>query len=191
MVVLKHRDKFVDSHEVKVHTLGTNFWKSIQKFPLGYDARHPSGNFMRGTVNWLVSAETNSLLIVSLDLENESCKEILLPADYGVVDAYNYLQLGVLRDSLCIVIGHDVWLMKEHGNQDSWTKLFTISCKQGFQKCHATFKVLHMFEDGQVLLKYRNRCTWKLNLYNSRNGTFKCSKVENTFEVCIESLISP
>jgi len=128
VVVLKHTDNFVDSHELKVHTLGTNVWKSIQKFPFDYAARQPSGNFMHGTINWLVSYENkNPRFIVSLDLENESCKEIFLPAYYGVVDAYNYLQLGVLRDSLCIVIGHDVWVMKEHGNQDSWTKLFTIS----------------------------------------------------------------
>ncbi|KEH32867.1 putative F-box domain-containing protein [Medicago truncatula] len=191
VVILKHTDNFVDSHELKVHTLGTNVWKSIQKFPFDYDVRQPSGNFMHGTINWLVSSKNkNPPLIVSLDLKNESCKEISLPAGYGV-DAYKYLQLGVLRDSLCIVIGHDVWVMKEHGNQDSWTKLFTISCMRNFNKCHATFKVLHMFEDGQVLLKYRKRLTWKLMFYNSRNGTFKFTKVENMFEVCIESLISP
>jgi F-box interacting protein len=193
VVVLKHTVNFVDSHELKVHTLGTNVWKSIQKFPFDYAARQPSGNFMHGTINWLVSYENKNPHIVSLDLENESCKEILLPADYGVVDAYKYLELGVLRDSLCIVIGHDVWVMKEHGNQNSWTKLFTISCMRDFPKSHATctFKVLHMFEDGQVLLKHGNRSTWKLIFYNSRNGTFKFTKVENTFEVCIESLISP
>jgi len=60
-----------------------------------------------------------------------------------------------------------------------------------FPNSPATIKVLHMFEDGQVLLKYVNGLTWKLIFYNSRNGAFKYTKFENTFDVCIESSISP
>jgi hypothetical protein len=35
--------------------------------------------------------------------------------------------LGVLRECLCMISGHDVWVMKEYGNKESLTKLFTVS----------------------------------------------------------------
>ena len=62
---------------------------------------------MSGTINWLVAKEyDNKIQIVSLDLEHESYKEVLLPKE---VDAYTlHFYLGVLRDCLCVVIGHDV-----------------------------------------------------------------------------------
>ena len=56
---------------------------------------------------------------------------------------------------------------------------------------HVNSKGVHMFEDGQVLLKSTNGRTWKLIFYNSRNGTYKSTQFEYTCEVCVESLISP
>jgi F-box interacting protein len=190
VVVLRGHGNFVDNHEVKVHTLGTNCWKSIQNIPFGCVALQLLGKFVSGTINWLVAKEyDNKIQIVSLDLENESYKEVLLPKEVDASTLHFYL--GVLRDCLCVVIGHDVWVMKEHGNEDSWSKLFTVSYIQDLPTSHANIKVVHMFEDGQVLLKSIEGGTWKLIFYNSRNGTYKSTQFENTWEVCVESLISP
>ena len=129
--------------------------------------------------------------IVSLDLGNESYKEVLMPPDYGAVDGYIHLHRRVLRDYLCMVIGHGVWVMKEHGNKHSWDKLFTISYMQDLPTSRANIKVVHMFEDRQVLMKSIEGGTSKLIFYNSRNGTYKSTQFEYTCEVCVESLISP
>ncbi|XP_004486107.1 F-box/kelch-repeat protein At3g23880-like [Cicer arietinum] len=179
--------------EVKVHTLGTNSWRRIQDFPSGVPFDE-SGKFVNGTVNWLASTDwISSWVIVSLDLEKESYQELLQP-DYGGV-AVVTLTLGVLRDCLCI-LSHsdtfsDVWLMKEYGNKNSWTKLFRVPFMEGVG-CSPYTKALHISEDDQVLLEFDS----KLVVYNSRDGTFKTPQIQNINdwmvpEIYQESLISP
>jgi F-box interacting protein len=80
-------------------------------------------------ISWLnnVKEKKNLYFIVSFDLGNESYQKILLP-DYGEV--MRVLSLSVLRDCLCMIINHDVWVMKDYGHTESWTKLFTVSYMQ-------------------------------------------------------------
>ena len=63
--------------------------------------------------------------ILSLDLEKESYQQLLLP------DFENgSWTLGVVRDCLCVFATSDmfwdVWIMKEYGNEKSWTKLYFL-----------------------------------------------------------------
>ncbi|GAU20088.1 hypothetical protein TSUD_381800 [Trifolium subterraneum] len=69
--------------QAKIYTLGTNSWRMIQDFPSGFPLGG-SVTFVSGTVNWLVSNDSNtSWVIVSVDLEKESYQEIMQP-NYGV-----------------------------------------------------------------------------------------------------------
>jgi len=198
VVILRARDsngnlfhKNVYTPDVKVHTLGTNFWRSIQELPYDSLRFQQSGKSVSGTINWVVSkylCGKGPCFIVSLNLRTESYQEVLLP-DFGVLDTYS-LHLGVLQNCLCMVCGDDVWLMTEYANKDSWTKLFTISYMRDPSADCVFIKAIHSFEDGQVLLKFTGDVK-KLIIYNSRNGTSKPIEFENTSEVCVESLISP
>ncbi|CAJ2638503.1 unnamed protein product [Trifolium pratense] len=178
----------------KVYTLGTNFWKNIEEFPFGcVVVQQRSGTFVSGTINWLVSRmypTRRQHFIASFDLRNESYQEVFLP-DCRVVDVYNLRlgALGVLRDCLCLVFRNDVWVMKEYGNHESWTKLFAITYMQDLPISYANIKVLNIFGDNQVLLK-STEWTDKLIVYNFKNGTYKYTKFGNSAEVCGESLIS-
>jgi F-box interacting protein len=186
-------DNRVYKTNVKVHTLGTNSWRWIEDFPSGvpFDS---SGRFVSGTINWLASKDSfTSWVIVSLDLENESYQELVQP-DYGVVKVVT-LTLEVVRDCLCILAHSDtfsdVWLMKEYGNKDSWTKLFRIPYTGDVGSCPYT-KALYVSEDDQVLLESQS----ELVVYNSRDGSFKTPEIQNINgwmvpEVYEESLISP
>ncbi|CAJ2638483.1 unnamed protein product [Trifolium pratense] len=183
----------VDKTEVKVHTLGTNFWTSIHEFPFGGIPVELSGKFVSGTINWLASKvwpRKNPCFIVSLDLRNESYQEILQP-DYGEVNV-NKLSLGVLKDCLCMISGHDVWLMKEYGNKVSWIKLFTVS-----RMSNALTKAIYIFKNDQVLLESIGAWYKKLIVYDPRSDTFKFKKrsaynpSDIPPEVCVESLLSP
>jgi hypothetical protein len=97
--------------------------------------------------------------------------------------------------------GHEVWIMKEYGNEDSWTKLFTVSYMRDPSKSYYLTKAVYMFEDGQVLLQSLGDWYSKLIVYDPRIGTFKFVKFQNKRvydpisvngpEVCLESLISP
>jgi len=173
---------------VKVHNLGTNSWKSIPMFPYVYPVQQ-SGQCASGTINWLATKVTNNkptqCYILSLDLGNESCKEVLLP-NYGELVS-STLHLSVLRNCLILFSGDDVWVMKEYGNQESWTKLLTISYMPSFIKAE------YIFEDEHVLLSCREHMNYSYIFYNCRDGTSKLVGYVNMSspEVCVESLISP
>ncbi|XP_058781169.1 F-box/kelch-repeat protein At3g23880-like [Vicia villosa] len=145
-------DSLADTYKVivinktkgKVHTLGTNFWKSIPDFPSDGLPVERKGRFVSGsgTINWLTT-----YFIVSFDLRKESYQKIFLPP---VVNARR-LFLGVMRDSLCIIANSDIWIIKEYGNEESWTKLFTID--KHLIRCYTIVDILCSFEDDQVLIK--------------------------------------
>jgi len=178
-LVLDNNLKYVRKTDVKVHTLDTYFWKSIQECPFDAVSTRQCGKFVSGTINWLTYIDISwqsARSIVSFDLEKESCRKVLPPDDEGV-DVSN-LTLGVLRDFLCIVSGNDIWIMKEYGIQESWTKLFTVSNMQDPSKSNKLFKVLYTFEDDQVLLECFGKYKRNLVVYNTKNGTFK-------FTICL------
>ncbi|RHN72303.1 hypothetical protein MtrunA17_Chr2g0286211 [Medicago truncatula] len=62
--------------------------------------------------------------------------------------------------------------MKEYGNKDSWTKLFSVS-NMGGVNSYPHSKALYVYEDNQVLLELKS----KLVVYNSTDGTFKTLKI--------------
>ncbi|XP_028792393.1 F-box/kelch-repeat protein At3g23880-like [Neltuma alba] len=117
--------------EVSVYTLGDDSWRMIQEFPLGipYDEM---GKFVSGTLNWVADSRSrSSLVVISLDLEKESYVELPQP-DHG--DGMLTLTLGVLGDCLAILYNYgtrsDVWIMKDFGVKESWTKLFNIPSRK-------------------------------------------------------------
>ena len=156
------------------------------------------GKFVSGTLNWVILGQGNesSRVILSLDLGNESYQKILQP-DYGLDEPLEHFNLGVSRDCLCILahtkIYLDIWLMKDYGNKESWTKLFTFPFIKflGFNACA---NLLYISEaDDQVLLEFWD----KAYVYNYKNGSVKSPDIQghsstlfNSY-VYIESLISP
>lgn len=185
--------------QVKVHTLGSNVWRRIPDFP-SENKGVPEGRvgkFVSGAIHWVIKDQDNdsSWVILSLDLGNESYQEILQP-DYGVHQRLRYFSLGVCRDCLW-VLAHtttflNIWVMKDYGNKDSWTKLFSVPFKEFSDNCYAP--VLFIYEeDDQVLLDFCG----KLYVYNYKNGTVKISGIQNlaftdfSSNVYVESLVSP
>jgi F-box interacting protein len=130
-------------------------------------------------------------LIVSFDLGNECFQEVLLPDNFGEADKTTFY-LSDFRDCLCIISGDDVWVMKEYGNKNSWTKLFNIYCmREPFVSFYLYIQVTRVFDDKQVLLTYQGN-KQKYISYNRKNGTSKLIEFNSNIpEVCVESLISP
>ncbi|XP_045818932.1 F-box/kelch-repeat protein At3g23880-like [Trifolium pratense] len=181
--------------EVGVHSLGTNDWRRIHEIPISGKILE-SGIFVSGTINWLVFDISNwssgLATIVSLDLEKESYRMLPQPD----LEWHTWKNsLGMLRDCLCIFDGSDdmffdVWIMKEYGNRESWTKLYRVPPMRN----HIT-KVLYMSEDDQMLVDYNDS---GVAVYDYKNGTFlNILKIENLNwwlmnpKVYVESLISP
>jgi len=184
--------------EVKVHTSSTNCWKNIPEFPFDIIVPEQSGKLVSDTINWLAIIEfdwRSPRFIVSFDLEKESYQKAFLP-DSGEANVCNFLALFVLSDCLCVTYGDsdfdwvmmDVWIMKEYGNKDSWTKLFTLSSSVDLCISHNSAKPVYLFEDDQVLFKLAR--SFNSFVYDSRSGTFKSRDFRNIQGVSVESLIS-
>jgi F-box interacting protein len=181
-----------------IHTLGTNSWRKIRgELPLP-DGIDESLKFVSGALNWIPSRD-NTHNIVSFELVNESYTTLLQP-NYGG-EHVDDVKLGVSNDCLCIFAHNlkfsSVWLMKEYGKEESWTKLFCFYYMEDSFR-GPNIKPLWISEDGQVLMGYaspqqRNR---NLTIYDLKNGTLTGPMIQNidgwiTPEVCTESLISP
>jgi F-box interacting protein len=178
---------------------GNNSWRMI------HGDLHPPHRFdskllifVNGAFNWITYADSDNHSVVSFDLVIESYRRILPPNYEG--ENVRYVLLGVLRDCLCFVAYglelSNVWLMKEYGNEESWTKLYRVpNMNDSILSRYA--KPLWVYEDDEVLMD----CSlWapriKLVVYDFKNGTFKKTLTQDikspvTSEVCLESLISP
>jgi F-box interacting protein len=102
VVVFNNCDEFSDfltENEVKVHTLGTDSWRTVSKFPFNVFSCYRSGKHVSGTINWLVSTHMIKRLIVSFDLGNECFQEVLLPDNFGEADKTTFY-LSDFRDCL-------------------------------------------------------------------------------------------
>jgi len=182
--------------EVNVHTLGTVYWRKIDDFPCHNLAWIGPGIFVSGTVNWLVyDTRSSSMVIVSLDLKKESYQKLLKPLGSCV-------SFGALRGCLSVVSDSDkfsdVWIMKEYGNENSWTKLLRIPHMRDFGFIGYK-RALYISEDNQVLMEFISLGSkFSLVIYDSINNTFKIPTIQNnnhgemaSLEVYVESLISP
>jgi len=182
-----------------VYTLGTNSWRMIQgDLPLPHRFRCESLVFVSGALNWIAYEDNDNHSVVSFGLVIESYRRLLLP-NYGGENV-SYVMLGVLRDCLCFVAPSlelaNVWLMKEYGNEESWTKLFCVPYMNDFF-LFPYAKPLWIYEDDQVLMDYSLlEPRIKLAIYDFKNVTLKKILTQDikspiTSEVCVESLISP
>jgi len=202
-------DHFIDNYkvivvssknEVNVNTLGTDYWTTIEHIPYNYHILGP-GIFVSGTVNWFaMDRSVSKHVLLSLDLEKLSSQNLWLPD----LEHENYSwTLAVLRDCLCVFassgIYWDVWIMKEYGNKESWTKLYTIPNMQ--DRGLEAYSALYISEDDQLLvqcyeLEDEREDDMKLVVYDSKTGTSNIPEFQNNYEqmcanVYIESLISP
>ncbi|CAL1398208.1 unnamed protein product [Linum trigynum] len=116
----------------QVCALKSKLWRRIEDFPNVLCGRL-QGKFAAGCLHWDALDGNVDLnhIIVSLDLATETHKQVMLP-DFG--EAIISWTLEVLDDCVCIMsdsndsIGASstLWMMKEHGVRDSWTKLFRV-----------------------------------------------------------------
>ncbi|XP_058782111.1 F-box/kelch-repeat protein At3g23880-like [Vicia villosa] len=182
-------NSFLKGVIAKVYTLKADSWRTIKRFPsdFGRLADYGRGIYVSGTINWMI----RQCWIVSFDLVTESYQKILPPRQQTEP---KYLGLSVLRDWLCIISYNDVWVMKEYGILDSWTKLFNVThLLDPPSSFFRLTNVLYIFQDDQVLLVFKN--PWDrvlLIVYDFKNDTSKVSfLLKDISEVYVESLISP
>ncbi|XP_058772910.1 F-box/kelch-repeat protein At3g23880-like [Vicia villosa] len=92
----------------------------------------------------------------------------------------------------------NVWIMKEYGNEKSWTKLLSVPHSRGCGFYSGYWKVLYISENNQLLMEFYRMTKRGLVVYDSINKTFTIPKMQNnnhdlrvTSNFYVESLISP
>ncbi|KAG4131249.1 hypothetical protein ERO13_D09G195001v2 [Gossypium hirsutum] len=175
----------------------TNCWRRIQDFPFGVPFSE-AGKHVDGTLNWAVLSRQYrdcSCTIVSLDLAQETYKEVTQPC-HG--NGAGERILGVLDGCLCVLCSYgrlyaEVWVMKEYGKRESWTKLVTIPYTPipGYEMF---LTPLSVSKSGEILLRFEVN----MLLYNPEKNMFRIpmfpydafSYIDQQ-EVYEESLVSP
>ncbi|XP_014628722.1 F-box/kelch-repeat protein At3g23880 [Glycine max] len=86
--------------EMKVYSACDSSWRKLKGFPILWTLPKVGGVYLSGTLNCVVikGKETihSEIVIISVDLEKETCRSLFLPDDFCFVDT----NIGVFRDSL-------------------------------------------------------------------------------------------
>ncbi|XP_047323877.1 F-box/kelch-repeat protein At3g23880-like [Impatiens glandulifera] len=187
--------------EVKIYGYRSDSWRRIETFPKGHFPMDALGTFVSGSLHWTASGEIDFSYssnirkpIVSFDLSKETYTEFSQPRyGKGASDS----KLGVLSDNLCLLSSihykrFDVWVMKEYGKVESWSKLFTIPYLSQLEVFPVPLCI--SFRKNEVLLVVGSR----LVLYNMDNRTIRPINIQDCLQVYlleaytyIESLVSP
>uniref|UniRef100_A0A5B7B4A5 F-box domain-containing protein n=1 Tax=Davidia involucrata TaxID=16924 RepID=A0A5B7B4A5_DAVIN len=124
--------------EVEVYTLSTDSWKKIGADFLWGVNPQPSPAFANGSLHWIAAHQdrAHNELILSFDIGKEVFQEIMLP-NYHLDEVEFDVSTCVLEESLSLFVycsfkhleGSEccyLWVMREYGVAESWTKQYTI-----------------------------------------------------------------
>ncbi|XP_058181104.1 F-box protein CPR1-like [Rhododendron vialii] len=204
---------FISDGPCTVHVFSSKLssWKSIGDFDYPCCLCGP-GSVLNGAPHWFAHGITDTgeccFRIVCFDVMEEKFKDVPTPI-YEVES--NLFKVGVLDGCLCAVdirrpkSHFDVWMMKEYGVKESWTKLFVVPNVPGvlFYKYCA---LLCFTKDGGVVLRLeleasrpikrkKSEESLKLAIYNPKQKTKRIRMPQDWmgFDVAlyVESLVSP
>ncbi|QHN79456.1 hypothetical protein HN51_056563 [Arachis hypogaea] len=134
-------DKKSGESVTKMFTFGPKTtWRTIQDFPHDLRDPNPRGHMVHleglflsgtGTLNWLLHGYLSFVWVLSLDLVRETYCQFSLPSKDSDDDHEVEPKLGILRDCLAVCYATKkthwtIWLMKDYGVPQSWTKLAII-----------------------------------------------------------------
>ncbi|MED6170305.1 hypothetical protein PIB30_029689 [Stylosanthes scabra] len=185
--------------------------RTIQESP-------PSGRYIgakglfvpgTGTLNWIRLHGTMNCSVVSLDLVKETFSEFSLPCNETIVSPRFFSpRLCLLRNCLAFSFRHQkthwaVWLMKEYGVPQSWTKLAMICMDplldgKRIRQLRPLRRISPLYIWGNYVVVVASSS--KIVLYNLDDGSFEFPLLDPRplsnsaglrFHVYHESLVSP
>ncbi|KAK9286488.1 hypothetical protein L1049_014886 [Liquidambar formosana] len=168
--------------ETEIYSLRANSWRMMQSVMPGKISYSSLETIHNGVLHCCGYRETGSHFILWVDMANEVFGEIKLPKCFcdqdddddkwsPLVDMF----VKVSRKSLCLFfndVSHgsmDVWVMKEYGVPESWTKQCSIG-----RPINSYAYPIGLMKNGEVVLKgYRGGGTYELLSYDQRVQEFK------------------
>ncbi|KAL4335579.1 hypothetical protein GQ457_07G027940 [Hibiscus cannabinus] len=194
-------------YEVKVYSLKNDCWRKITKLPFYlrfmfqffYHLLHRRGYgvLAAGVLHWVMPPRMElgifSNKIVGFDLGTEEFTEVPQPecADRGFL-----LDVGVLEGCLCAVCNYDqvnidVWVMKEYGVKESWTRLLSVKKTRAVNPLTFSKPLAYSKYRDKVLLEVNNQKFAWYDLQKKKMRSVKIGGSLGTFgaEVYVGSLI--
>ncbi|KAM7277941.1 hypothetical protein ACFE04_005075 [Oxalis oulophora] len=164
-IVQKARSRTID--EVMLYSLKANAWRKVTNVVIpfaSYDRR--MGVYANGKLHFVLDDETSSM-IVGFDIDFSNYRVVELPDGFG--KGKSNLIMSLLNGCLCLYPegAKSVWVMKEYGVKESWTKIISFGANdaKGFM-C----PVAYSFKGDKVLVQ----STWQgLYWYDLTN---KCTE---------------
>ncbi|XP_059639623.1 F-box protein CPR1-like [Cornus florida] len=159
--------------EVELYSLNRECWRRIcvvgphNRFCFPPIPFQPAQAFVNGIVHWVGCNldAAKDISILTFDMSSEVFCTIKPPAAPGHGWVRTHFAVSVLRESLCL--GHfdssvsqgSIWLMKEHGVVESWTKVFSFDVDRVFAGHTLGYR-----RNGDLLFYTRNDHMFTINL---------------------------
>jgi F-box interacting protein len=195
-------DLYVVPPLVEIYTLRTGIWRSITApAPPYLMNRWSSSVFVNGAVHWPAhtSQRQGAFLnvIVWFNTKDEAFGEMGMPKSLQGRKGLN-VTMGLVDGLLAFVerertllwryrneVSHAVWVMKEYGVAESWTKLFDV--------CIGRFdRVIGLTKSGEVLVHKAGSCGRLFSFGPSSRGYLDlpiCGPMEIYLDTYVESLV--
>lgn len=185
--------------ETKVYSLKSNLWRRVEDF--GYPLPFLKGKWrvhINGALHTLVEDSdymylSRSVRIMAFSVETETHYTVPLPPDMLIKDLD--MRLDVIGGFLCVVCSNksrvNIWMMKEYGVSESWTKFLSIGVPE-IERNDIVRPLVYSEHDNRVLLNCDDK---RLVWYDLRTKTIENVAVRGLpfvfyAEVCVESLIA-
>ncbi|XP_021766590.1 F-box/kelch-repeat protein At3g06240-like [Chenopodium quinoa] len=142
--------------DVMVYSLKDDSWRKAATPNVPYNLRflgcyNTDSVFLNGAIHWygFINEPLRNVSIVTFNLREECFSTLPVPNLVSI--GIGRMFVGVLDGSLCLVVNESwgdthLWVMKEYGIPESWTKLFS------FAKLNTSVSNEHMNWNCNVLV---------------------------------------
>ncbi|XP_059629937.1 F-box protein At3g07870-like [Cornus florida] len=131
--------------EVDIFSLSTGTWRNISHLGLPHIIDESPQAYVNGAAHWLTHWINSVKLIVSFHMGDEVFGEIMVPGCIFVEEENGFNKKSNVRvvkfqESLSLIVGCNfkynsstlnIWVMKEYGISESWSKRFRIDWSGG------------------------------------------------------------
>ena len=163
---------------IEAYSLNEDSWKlTSASFPpgIGFSCWHKPAASLGGAVHFAVYDKDNGSrpLVLSFDLGDEVFRLMSLP---NCAFSGSNVQTSVIGGSLSLLFYDDrfvankccaIWVMKEYGVVDSWTKLLTVDLNKEI------IRVLCLQKNGNILVEVNLPSDWELSSYDPKSQHVK------------------
>ncbi|KAA8516857.1 hypothetical protein F0562_017325 [Nyssa sinensis] len=185
--------------EVTVYNLISNSWRRIPDFPYYLRYKQVNGVLASGALHWVVTREPESdtaALIAAFDIGTEDYRLVPQP-EYS--DTNFHMNVRVIGDDLSIFCNYyfahsariDIWVMKEYGVKESWTKLFSVARPSLIRSFEYVVTIAYSKSRDKVLLEQDSKWLLWYDLKKKSVEYIWIGGLPNFFStnVCLGSLV--